>query len=251
VADAQDRFKFTTIAHHGRALLGPLSADTVDALLARIAPAPAPGARAAVLDVGCGKGEILLRAMRRFAATGVGVDSNPTFIAEARARGRGMVAVSDLALFGLPFALAPVPRGRFDLVICTGATHAFADHAFEIAPLARPGGWAMIGVGYWRQPPAAEYLASFGGREDEMLPLPATLAASARAGWRLVAHQESTLDEWDDYEHGYEDAVRRWLAARPDDPDAPAFRERIDAWSAGYQRWGRDTMGFVTMVLKR
>ena len=39
--------------------------------------------------------------------------------------------------------------------------------------------------------------------------------------------------------------------ARPGDPEADAFRERIDAWSEGYSRWGRETMGFVTMALRR
>jgi hypothetical protein len=45
--------------------------------------------------------------------------------------------------------------------------------------------------------------------------------------------------------------MHRWLDAHPDDPDAPAFRARIEAWSAAYARWGRETMGFVTLVLAR
>jgi hypothetical protein len=45
--------------------------------------------------------------------------------------------------------------------------------------------------------------------------------------------------------------VRRFLDARPGHPEAAAMRERIDTWRAAYARWGRDTMGFVTLVLRR
>jgi len=247
-----DPYKFTTIAHHGRALLGPLSGASVDALLARVELALPPGTRPAVLDVGCGKGEILMRAARRFGATGTGVDPNPTFVADARARTRAAGVGASFHM--LPFESAPVPRGGFDLVICTGAAHAFGDYARALAGcalLVRPRGWALVGHGYWRRPPAPEYLASFGGSEDEMAPLEDTLAAPAAHGWRVVAHHASTVEEWDDYELGYEAAVRTWLKARPDDPDAAAFQERIDRWYAAYERWGRETMGFVTIVMRR
>ena len=42
VAD-EARFRFSTIAHAGRALLGPLSAESVEALLARIDLQPPGG----------------------------------------------------------------------------------------------------------------------------------------------------------------------------------------------------------------
>jgi hypothetical protein len=45
--------------------------------------------------------------------------------------------------------------------------------------------------------------------------------------------------------------MREWLAANPSDADAEPFRRRIEAWNAAYKRWGRETMGFVTMVMRR
>jgi len=249
-----DPFRFTTIAHHGRAILGPLGSGSVDALLAKAAPPAFAGRRAAVLDVGCGKGEILLRAMRRLGATGTGVDPNPSFIGDARERARGRVAAADLTLILGRLAASPVPRGVFDLVICTGATHAFGGWAQALnglAALVRAGGRGLVGVGYWKRPPDPEYLECFGGREDDLLPLEPTLDATRAAGWAPLAHHASTPEEWDEYEGGYESAVRSWLAARPRDPDVPAFRERIDAWAGAYRRWGRETMGFVTVAVRR
>jgi hypothetical protein len=66
----------------------------------------------------------------------------------------------------------------------------------------------------------------------------------------VVAHHASTREEWDDYERTYAAAMRAWLAAHPDDADAPEFRDRIETWAAAYERWGCETMGFVTMVLR-
>lgn len=280
-----DPFRFTTIAHAGRAMLGPLGVEAADALIeaacAKMATggsaapeAPetreAPEAREAreapkatslmmpvasrVMDIGCGKGELLVRAMLRLNARGLGVDPNRAFLAEARARADAAGIGEHLTL--IPSVFEPLLAGprTYGLVLCTGATHAFGDYAPALRALPRfvaDGGRAIVGVGYWRQSPAAEYLASFGGREDEMLALDATLDAAPAAGWRVLAHHESTHAEWDAYEHGYAANMRAWVAANPHESDAPAFSQRIESWAAGYQRWGRETMGFMTMVLAR
>jgi SAM-dependent methyltransferase len=207
-----------------------------------------------VLDVGCGKGEILARAMTRLDARSVGVDPNPAFIAEARERlqSAGLTAAADLRC--ATREAAGLPEHAFDVVFCIGAAHAFGslgDALRGLAMLVRGRGWAMVGHGYWVQEPDPKYLAAFGGSMDELDPLAKTLAAPARHGWANVTHHLSTRAEWDDYEHAYAGAVRGWLANHPNDEDAPAFRERIESWWAAYEHWGCMTMGFVTMVLRR
>ena len=207
-----------------------------------------------MLDVGCGKGEILLSAMRRFGATGTGIEPNPAFAADVLARARELGLDADLVLHETPVADAPIDGATFDLVICTGAAHAFGDTPDALAALAKlvpKGGWGLFGAGYWKQEPAAEYLAAFGGSADELRPLEVTLALPAEAGWTVLSSHPSTPLEWDEYEGSYAGSMRSWLAANPSDPDAEPFRRRIEAWNAAYERWGRDTMGFVTMVMRR
>ena len=246
--------KYTTIAHHGRVILGPIGVENLDALLARVTVGPPAHDRARVVDVGCGKGELLLRAMKRFGAEGVGVDPNPTFIADARARARNRVAERDLALFQSTFDAAPISRGRFDLAICTGSLHAFGGYdaaLIRMAQLVRPRGWGLVGAGYWWREPDPAYLAATGIGRDEMQTLERVHDAPATRGWRLIAHHQSTQAEWDEYERAHAAAMQRWLAARPNDPDAPLFHERITCWSEAYERWGRTTVGFTTMLLRR
>lgn len=248
-----DPFKFTTIAHHDRVLLGPVSECSVDELLAhvRVPSAPQPPR---VLDIGCGKGEMLLRAMERLNGSGVGVDPNPSFIAAARARAHRRVPQGALTLLQSPLERSPLPPGQFSLLICTGACHAFGDYPTALRESQRyvmPNGWAIFGHGYWKQAPAPEYLAAFGGSEDEMADLESTKQTAREAAWTVVASHESSTAEWDEYELAYAAAVRRWLQARPHDEDVGTFRDRIETWHDAYQRWGRHTMGFTMLLLRR
>jgi hypothetical protein len=121
----------------------------------------------------------------------------------------------------------------------------------DIPAWLEPGGLALLGPGYWRRPPAPDYLASTGIAADEMEPLAGLFARAEAAGWRTRAVHESTPAEWDDYEHAYANGVRAWCDAHAQDPDAAPFRERIERWSAAYERWGRDTMGYALALLER
>jgi len=248
-----DPFKFTTIAHHDRVLLGPVSEPSVEELLAhvRVPSAPQPPR---VLDIGCGKGEMLLRAMERLNGSGVGVDPNPSFIAAARARAHRRVPQGSLTLLQTPLEKAALPPGQFTLLICTGACHAFGDYVTALRESHRymlPSGWAIFGQGYWKQTPDPEYLAAFGGSEDEMTSLEETKQRAKDAAWNVVATSESSPEEWDEYELAYAGAMNRWLQARPNDDDVLAFRDRIDTWHDAYQRWGKYTMGFTLLLLRR
>ena len=210
--------------------------------------------RPRIVDVGCGKGEVLLRAMQRFNALGTGVEPNPAFAAAVLARARESALSADLVLHELPVAEVPLFGATFDLAICTGAGHAYGDTPDALASLARlvpTGGWGLFGAGYWKRDPEPEYLEAFGGTEDEMRPFDVTVALPAAASWTVTAYHASTPLEWDDYERTYAKNVRGWVAANATDPDAEAFRGRIEAWNGAYERGGRETMGFVTLVMRR
>ena len=247
---SEARWRFTTIAHAGRSLLGPVSDASAGAILSRIPSRAADR----VLDVGCGKGAQLVRALERGGGTGLGIEPNPSFAAEALALAGDRLGAGRVRVVVSEFAPGVVGDERFPLVICTGALHAFGgwDAALEsVATLLAPGGHALLGPGYWRQPPAAGYLASTGIAADEMEPLHDLLERAHAAGWKVVAVHESTSAEWDDYEHAYAANVRAWSDANPSDPDAGAFRERIDRWADAYARWGRETMGYALVLLTR
>ena len=251
-----DPFRFTTIAHAGRDVLGPVSAATLDTMLGQVASAlDATGSsELRVLDVGCGKAAMLARTLELLGGRGVGIEPNPAFAAEARANLARWLPAEHAAVLESELEDTQLPEHAFTLVICAGALHAFGDWREALRGLRRfvpAGGLALVGPGYWQRTPDAEYLAAFGGEEGEQESLPRTLSAAEDAGWQVLACHESTAAEWDDYEHTYAANVRTWCDVHPDDPDAAVFRKRIDTWAAAYERWGHDTMGYALVLLKR
>ena len=244
-----DPYRWTTIAHAQRTLLGPLAADQVAAMLGAIDRAPRR-----ILDVGCGRGAMLVGAMVRFDASGVGVEPNPHFAEWAQSLAEAGGVADSLTLHRTQYTPDLLGRERFGLSMCIGATGAFGGYegALEgLRALTEPGGHAIIGEGYWAADPAPEYLEVLGATRDEMRPEPETRARAEAAGWRVVRAHVSSRAEWDGYEDSYAGAMAEWLGAHPKDPDAPAFRERLERWRDAYLRWGRDTLGFATYLLER
>jgi hypothetical protein len=120
-----------------------------------------------------------------------------------------------------------------------------------MANLVSPSGFALLAPGYWKRAPDPAYLSALGGSEDQLQSLLATSATARSHGWLVLACHESTLAEWDAYEHAYAANVRTWCRANPTDPEAPGFSARIDKWAAAYRTWGRDTLGYALMLLQR
>jgi ubiquinone/menaquinone biosynthesis C-methylase UbiE len=239
----RDPLKFTTIAHRDHAILNPLDPATFDEALTGVALAA--GDR--VIDVGCGKASLLVRVLGASGATGLGVDINPAFLAEARTLAGRHGAGDAVTLLQADAATLDLPAGSFALGICIGATHAFGGYRETLRALrrlVRPGGWLLVGQGYWKQRPSPEYLERLGATEGEMTTHQGNLDAVLAEGLVPRGSWTSSERDWDRYEDLYADSIERYVAEHPDDPDAPAFRERIRRWRETYRQWGRETLGF-------
>jgi SAM-dependent methyltransferase len=246
---AFDRQLLTEVGHGDLPYWNPVTPSAVAAMLDGLALTPA----ARVLDVGCGRGGILLEALRRSGASGVGVDSNRRAITFARAAARDLPAGRPV-FHAEPFAAAAFPPRSFDAVVCVGSLHAAggldaALPAFDA--LLATKGRMLIGEGYWKRQPDPAYLAHIGASADEMSSHQGNLAAMRAAGFSAVATRMTTPAEWEAYETGYRDRVLDWTAARPGDNAAQAMRAHVLHWHDGYQRWGHDTMGFALYLLQR
>ena len=237
-----DPVRFTTIAHRDHVFCSPLFGAKVDRVLGMLAIAP--GDR--VLEVGCGKGEVLVRLLERLRVSAMGVDPNPAFLEEARGRAAARAPGAALELIAAKASDAGLRR-EFRLGIAIGATHAFGGYRETLRALRDlvvPGGWVLVGEGYWKCDPDPGYLSLLGSTPAEFTDHEGNARVALEEGLAPLEACESTDAEWDHYEDTYAQAVRRHLAEHPDDPDRDAMRERIERWRDGYLRWGRQTLGF-------
>jgi SAM-dependent methyltransferase len=208
-----------------------------------------PGNRA--FDAGCGTGEFLLRVVAGYSAHGIGVDRDPQCIAAAResAAARGLTSRCEFRTADVNEVAAE--PGEFDLGICIGSTHAFGagETAYpntitRLSKAVRPGGLILIGEGYWKREPAAEYLKLIGDPVGIYHDHAGNISFAEARGLLPLYATVGNEDEWDHFEWSHQLKIRRWAEANPNDPTLDARLKRGSQWRDGYLRWGRSTMGF-------
>ncbi len=235
------RQRFSAIAHGEMALMNPLSPDTIERAIEAV-DLP-KGAR--ILDLGCGKAELLARLAERYDARGVGVEQSPHLLPAARERVSQLAAGEVEVVDGDARTYASAEP--FDLVACIGPgwKHAGFRALLEfLEPHVAPDGQLLVGDGYWRAEPSAEYLGLLGARRDEMATHDLNSMAGVDLGMQPLWSGSATQQDWDRYEFGYFATVDRWVAAHPDDPDREAFMAQARLGRDRYLRGGRDCLGF-------
>lgn len=238
-----DRTRYSTIAHRDHLFCSPLSEHSVDALLERLRLAP--GAR--LLDVGCGKAHMLVRAARKYGVNGIGIEPNADFLKAAPSQ-------NGVTLHPVKVQEVPLQSESFDAALCIGSTHAFGtfrDALSGLAALVASGGRLAIGEGYWKQPPAPEYLEVLGGTPEEFTSHEENMRAGESLGLKLCFTTASSDAEWDAYEGLYAASVERFAAEHPDDPDRDAMLARSRRWYHAYTAWGRSTLGFGVYLFEK
>ncbi len=237
-----NRVKFSTIAHRDHLFANPIGEAKIDRVLQLFDLS----AGNHVLDVGCGNAELLIRLIEHYAVVGIGVDPNAAALAVARQRASERINTANLHLHNLPINKVVIDR-PMDAALCIGSTHAYGDYdgtLHALRELVRPGGLVLIGEGYWKRAPNADYLTLLGSTVDELIDPATNISRAVAAGLTPLYTVVSNDDEWDHYEGLYCRTVERYVAAHPDDPESAEFRDYIRQWYAGYVRWGRATLRF-------
>jgi SAM-dependent methyltransferase len=222
------------IAHAGLPFANPMSKAAVDAAIAALPLA----AGSTVLDTGCGSGEILLRILRTHPGVrGLGVDLDPSAVADARSRTGDLAAqfeVKDAAQL----------HGCFDAVINVAASHVHGGFPAALSALRALAPVVLYGEGFWRHPPSEGFLDALGGATiDELQDLEGLRAAIRDAGFQIAHESFASGDDW----AGYEETLAA-NAERHGTPEAFAYARRIRDRRA--LPGGTDTLGFALFVLR-
>src|SRR5262249_12347504 len=175
-----------------------------------------PGLR--MLDLCCGKGEMLCTWSRDHGITGVGVDISDTFLTAARARAEELGVSAAVEFVESDARHYRLPGEPFDIVACIGATGlggGLAGTLDLLGELVADDGLVLVGEPYWRTPPEPAWEAAFG---DAFTTLDGTLDRFEAAGAGLVEMVLADGDDWDRYVAAQWWTGDAWLREHPDDP---------------------------------
>ncbi|MGP3960261.1 SAM-dependent methyltransferase [Nonomuraea sp. 3N208] len=241
-----------TIREHSHRILDPYTPEKLATLGAAIGLRPG----ASVLDLCCGKGEMLATWARDHGVTGTGVDISTVFLAAARKRAAEL-GVADQVTFVHGDASTHVAAEPVDVAACVGATWIGQGVAGTVALLERslrPGGMILVGEPFWRaEPPSREAIEACHVRSREDLEtLPGLIELFDSLGYDVVEMVLADEDSWDRYVAAQWLNIRTWLEANPDDELAPEMRAELSREPLLYTRFQRPLLGWgVFAIMKR
>jgi SAM-dependent methyltransferase len=240
-----NREQISRLAHADHPIAAPLDDDSVYRLLER----GISRGDGRILDLGCGGGEWLVRALTthpRLRAEGV--DISERSLAHARKTARVHGVQERLALHHEDAAGFTASRA-FDLVLSVGATHAFGGLLPTLTAARKhlaPGARVLIGDGFWVHEPCLEAVEMLGDLAD----LPTTVDRVIADGWTPVYGHISTRRELDDYEWAWTGALASWALDHPDDPDSSQALQAATTHRDQWLRVYRDALGFLCLILR-
>jgi len=235
--------QFSAIAHRDHDYCNPIAAAKIE----RVLDLMPLDASSLVLDLGCGRAELALRIIERFGSTVVAVERSSYMLDAARERAEWTGALARLHLDDIDIRAFRADPETFHLSVMLGAggiDGGMAGICRALAGWTKPGGYVLVGEGYWKQRPAPEYLALLGGDASQYVDHHGNVQAGIDAGLIPLHAATASADEWDEYEWKYARAIERYAGEQPEDPQVPEMLERVRRWRDGYLRWGRDTLGF-------
>lgn len=206
-----------------------------------------------VLDVGCGKGEFMLRLHKKYGVSGIGVDKSEYFFNECEAQKAKRAPDADIK-FLLMDAADFKTEEQFDLTCCMGASWIYGGikgTLEALSNLTKPGGLIIAGEPYWLKEPDPEYLKADDMKRETFHTHMENVVMGDEFGLTCSFTMASDLEDWDYYESPHWRSAAEYVDANPDDPDNPEIIENAKKFREIYLRWGRDTMNWCLYLYRK
>jgi precorrin-6B methylase 2 len=233
---------YYAVAERDHDIQNPLSPEKIRLLGERLRLGPDTH----VLDVAAGKCGPAMILAGEFGCRITAIERAPEFAAEARERVAAAGLTERIEVVEADASEADLGHDRYGVAMCLGASFVWDGLQGTLAALASAAhdrGAVVVGEPYWRRWPLPD------GIEDQgYVTLAETVDRFAAAGLAPDGLIASSEDDWDRYETLHWRALEEWLAANPDDPDAPRIRELHERCRDDYLRWQRELLGWAMFV---
>lgn len=241
--------RFHEIAEGDHPILNPFSPEKLD-LLGSILNL---NSSVRVLDLACGKGEMLVRWANDYEIRGVGVDISDVFLSSAHQRAFMMNVGDRVHFVHADAGTYPEPHHQFDLISCLGATWIGGGLTGTLnlmrQALNPAGGVLLVGEPFWIQPPPDEVLSALELQPDQFVSLGGTLKHFNEAGLELVDMVLAEQQDFDRYESRQWLNVHQFLNENDSYKDADALKQWMNKRRFNYLNYQRDYLGWGVFVL--
>lgn len=245
------------IRESGSRIINPLDESQLDSLGRKLRLNPG----AEILDLACGKGEMLCTWARDYGYTGTGIDLSSHFIADAKARAVELGVFSQ-AQFRQVDAAGHVAETPVDVASCLGASWIGGGPSWQervggtlelLQQSLKPDGLALLGEPYWRSaPPHQEAVeACYATSAEDFPSMEELLDHLDELGYDLVETCLATPESLDGYFGAHWLSVRRWLNDHPDDEFAEDFQKELATKPRGHMLYQRKYLGWGVLVLMK
>lgn len=244
-----DIWKFFDVTHKHHIVCNPMSTAKIDELICLLTL----NSEAVVLDIACGKGEMLAWLAEGYGVSGVGVDKSPFCVADAKKKLQERAPKARIEILNMDGADYE-PDRLFDLTMCIGASWVYKGHQGTLRALksmTKVDGLILVGEPFWIKEPEEAYLTAASYTRDEFSTHHGNVLIGEEEGLVPIYTTVSNQDDWDRYE------TLRWYAAavyareNKDDPDLPELLARVNTGRTNYLRWGRDTLGWALYLFQK
>ena len=244
-----DTWKFYDVTHRYHEVWNPTSRAKLDELIGLLRLNPG----STVLDIACGKGELLTRLAERYEISGIGVDISPYCVTDAIQKLRKRVPGAQIQILNMDGADYS-PDQLFDLAMCIGASWVYKGHRGTLSTLktmTKPDALILVGEPFWLKDPDDAYLVAENLTRDMFGTHYENVLVGEDEGLFPLYTMVSNQDDWDRYE------TLQWYAAEmhardnPDDPDVSEILTRVARGRTNYLHWGRDTVGWAMYLFRK
>jgi SAM-dependent methyltransferase len=244
-----DIWKFYDVTHRYHEVWNPTSRAKLDELIGLLRLNPG----SAVLDIACGKGELLTRLAERYEISGIGVDISPYCVTDAEQKLRERVPGAQIQILNMDGADYS-PDQLFDLAMCIGASWVYKGHRGTLSALkamTKPDALILVGEPFWLKDPDDAYLVAENLTRDMFGTHYENVLVGEDEGLFPLYTMVSSQDDWDRYETLQWYAAEKYARDNPDDPDVSEILTRVAHGRTNYLHWGRDTLGWAMYLFRK
>lgn len=242
-----DTDKYLDIAYTHHEFCSPVDSGQIEDIIYRLDLRPGDP----VIDMGCGKAELLIRVAERCQVKAIGVDPSGRLIRDAHEAFHTRAPGIDITFHQVAPTDYDAKAGQYQVVICVNASQMYGGYDNALVALnemVTPGGMLLMGQFYWQGSPSDAQVTAVDATYYDYAN---TLQRGMEQGLLPVYASSSQIQSLDRYHWLKTYAIEQYHAQNLNDPDIADMLERARNQRDMYMTGLRDVLRFGLFLFKK